>query len=1153
MLEHFPVVKSDRATNLQTTIKHFKNMKKPVNQQGYYRPLLKLNLKMKLTTLLLITTMLGLHANDSYSQKTKVTLDVNNASVSAIIDDIESATEFRFIYKVKHVDLERQVSLKVEGEKIETVLNVMFENTKTDYKVRGRQIILREGKVRRPTVKAVPTQSSKLPNQDLVIKGSVNDLTGTPLPGANILEKGTSNGTQTDFDGHFSIEVSDENAVLVVSYIGFTTQEVALQGRNQIVVELEESAAGLDEVVIVGYGTQKKSDVTGSIVSLKPDEFKDMNLGVTEVLQGRVAGVNVSNGSIIIRGAASINGSNPLWIVDGAAGVVPNMDDIESIEVLKDASSTAIYGAAGAGGVILVTTKKGRAGKLQVHFRQNIGMATPTYLPDYLSTPDYIKIRLASGFQPSETEMEISGWHNPASLPSTDWNDILFRSALQQNYYLNLSGGTEKTKLSSSLVYSNNRGIGVASPVQEQFKFRIASVTQFNDKLKITQILNANLNRSEGGSTGGLPYRVTPIMEPYDANNPDGGWGMRPVGNLTNAFNPLMSVMNTQNLSHSVGVNLNLILDYEVASGLMFQANFTGSGGGNGSKSYNPDASAGDLFIESKLVSSNGANYFGKMFYTLDYKKTLGDKHNIGALIGYDASKSVGNSTRAEATNFSIDPAWSIGLGADQQPSSGSRYDNGSFSQFARLNYSYDSKYMVQGTIRRDGYPQFGPDNRFGVFPSVSAGWNIHKESFIADNLSWISNLKLRSGYGAIGNSSVPNFLYLSSWTNTQSFYSPDGVNVVTPYRYDKLPNTSIKWEEVTQLDIGLEAGLFNNKLNFSAEYYDKNTTDMLYPITLPPSASQHMGTTWTQTPFIANIGEINNKGFDFMVQYQSKIKELNFDVALTASTNKNVVVKLSDELNPIIWRNGSSGYPMASSMYRTENGKPMGQMYGYQVAGIFQTQEEIDALNLAAGEGNFYQVEGTAPGDFKYVDLNNDNMITPEEDMDVIGNPWPKLIYGSNISLSWRNFELNMGWLGNYDTDIYNTQKINDHNIFQSDNATTKIFDYWSPSNTDSKNPRVVFGDPNQNFSTQSDYLIEDGSFLKLKTLYLGWGLPKPILDRLNLGELKFFVNFENLLIFSKFEGDPELGGGYLERNSFGPGRTPSTKSVMGGISLKL
>jgi len=397
----------------------------------------------------------------------------------------------------------------------------------------------------------------------------------------------------------------------------------------------------------------------------------------------------------------------------------------------------------------------------------------------------------------------------------------------------------------------------------------------------------------------------------------------------------------------------------------------------------------------------------------------------------------------------------------------------------------------------------------------------------------------------------VPNFLYLSSWTNTGSFYSPDGINVVKPYRYDKMPNTGIKWETVTQFDIGLEGSLFNSKLNFSVEYYDKKTSDMLYPITLPPSAAQHMGTIQTSTSYIANIGEISNKGFDFMVQYRGNIRDLKFDVALTASTNKNKVVKLSDELNPIIWKNGADWHFMSSSMYRTENGKPMGQMYGYQVAGIFQTQGEIDALNAAAGTGNFYQVQGTAPGDFKYVDTNLDNKIT-FDDAVVIGNPWPKLIYGANINLSWKNFELNTGWVGNYDVDIHNARKLVDHFMYASDNATTKIFDYWSPTNTGSKNPRILYTDPNQNFSNQSSYLIEDGSYLKLQTLYFGYNLPQSVLSKVNISGLKVFINCYNLLTITKFDGDPEIGGGYLERNSYSSG-VPSTKSFMCGVSLTL
>jgi len=1103
---------------------------------------------MKICIFLIAFVSMQTFALDNYAQTKKMDIKIEQSNIILALEKIENQSEFFFFYNNKVVRLDKKVSLDLKDKTINEILDAVFLNTDVEYTINNRQIIL-----------SLKNTENSINQQQKSVSGKVTDSSGASLPGVAVIVKGTTTGVITDNSGNFSLSNIPENATLKFSFVGLKSQEVAIGNKVIVNVMLLDEAINLDDVVVVGYGVQKKSNVTGSIVSVKTKEFKDMNLGVTEVLQGRVSGVNVSNGNIIIRGASSINGANPLWIVDGSAGVIPSMDDIESIEVLKDAASTAIYGASGAGGVILVTTKKGKAGKISVHAKATVGIQMATMLPDYLTAEQYVERRLYSGYSPSAGDMATAGWDNPSSLPNTRWNDLLFRNALKQDYYINLSGGSEQSMFTSTLQYSNNvDNVSIGSPVNQELKFRISNISQITKKLKLTSIANISYLSSEGHNTGGLQPRATPMMVPYNRNNPLGGWGTKPVGNLVNAFNPMMDAMYTTNISNNSTAHLNIILDYQIIDGLLFQANLTGSGNGGGGKSFNPISSAGELVWQSKLRSNNGSGAFAKMFYTLNYSKTFAEKHYVGALIGYEASKSLGLGTYAEGVDFPINPAWNIALAGQQNPASGSRGESFGQSQFGRLNYAYKEKYLIESTVRRDGYSQFGPDNRYGIFPSMSAGWNIGKERFISDNANWVSNMKLRGGYGSIGNSTVPAFLYQSSWTNTKMFYYPGyGDKVFTPFRYDKMPNSGIKWETVTQLDFGIDVGLLKNKINLSVEWYNKNTSDMLYPVSLPPSSAQHMGSTSTQTPYITNIGQINNKGFDFMIQYRNKIKDFNYDVAFTASTNVNKVVKLSDDLNPIIWKNGSDWHPMNTSMYRTENGMPMGQMYGYKVVGIFQSDAEIKTLNDAittSSNGSFknYQQPGTAAGDLKYLDKDGDGKIT-SNDMEVIGNPWPKLVYGTNINLSWKNFELSMGWLGNYGVDVYNAQKMSDYNIFQTDNATTKIFDTWSPTNKGSKNPRLIYGDPNQNFSNQSSYFIEDGSFLKLKTFHLGYSIPQSVLSKAKIKGLTVFVNCINLLTFSKLDFDPELGGGYLERNSVGTTRMPSTATVICGFSLTL
>lgn len=412
-----------------------------------------------------------------------------------------------------------------------------------------------------------------------------------------------------------------------------------------------------------------------------------------------------------------------------------------------------------------------------------------------------------------------------------------------------------------------------------------------------------------------------------------------------------------------------------------------------------------------------------------------------------------------------------------------------------------------------------------------------------------MSQLKLRGSYGKIGNNTIPQFLYEPSFTNNYLYYSYDGQNTQRGFWYSNVANATIKWEDVAQWNIGVDASFLDNRLNTTIEYYDKKTSDMLYSVGVPPSAGPSSEPFSETSSYRANIGKISNRGFEWMVQWRDSYKDFRYDVAFTLSTNKNKVVKFSDQVNPIIW--AGSDAALNSSIYRTENGQPMGQMYGYVVDGIIQDQAEIDALNAQSPDG-LYQQAGTAPGDLKYKDLNGDGKVT-NEDKTYIGNPWPDLMYGLNINLSWKGFDLSMGWLGNAGVDVFNSAKLYERSFYGDYNTTYKVYEAWSPTNRATSHPRVTKEDPNGNFKNVSSYFVEDGSFFKLKNLHFGYNLPKSILSHLKIEGLKFYINCDNLFIITKFQGDPELGGGYLERNMYSVKRAPSTRTIMGGLSLAL
>ena len=1056
----------------------------------------------------------------------RVSFNAGTVSLKEAFQKIEASSKYKIAYNVTKLDVNKNVELNQKNTEVLDVLGQILSGTGYSYSLKGNYIVITS-----PESQLVSQQTKK-------VSGTVVDAKGEPVIGANIVVKGTTNGTITDMDGNFVLDVP-EGSILHVSYIGYTDKEIPVGNQNTLSITLTEDSKALDEVVVVGYGVQKKSDVTGSVASIKPETFNDFNLDVTNVIQGRVAGVNVSNGSIIIRGAASINGSDPLWIVDGVPGSAPNFNDIESIEILKDAASTAIYGAKGAGGVILVTTKKGKAGKITINAKANLGAITPIDIPKLLSTPDFIDRKLAAGFSAPSN----GAWDNPSALPNVDWNDILWKkAALQQNYFLQVTGGSEQITFNTSAEFYKNEGLAIDKEEQGG-SFRIASETKLSSRVKLSEVLHVGYT-SENPNYTNINYRSVPTMEPYDPTNSGGGWGQQPSGGYFNGPNPLVEELVYHDNNKTYWGKANVMLDWEIIKDLKFQANLSANSKTVANSSFRDAWKVGSLSYKDQYTKNYNAGHDLRMFYTLTYDHTFAEKHWVRGMVGYEASQSEYTGAGGWKQGFAVQPAESMSLGSTVGDVYGSTSRSRSISYFARANYSYDSKYVLEASVRRDGYDNFGKSNRFGVFPSVSAAWNMHKESFLSD-YSWLSQLKLRASWGKIGNNTVPQFLYESAFVNDRLYYSYDDQNVVRGYWYKGIANPAIKWEDVAQWDLGVDASFLNNKLNITAEYYHKNTSDMLYSLSAPLSSGA------SSTTYYSNIGEISNKGFEFMVQYRDQISDFRYDVALTLSTNKNKVERLSDQVNPMIWQS-YTWRGLNAGTHLTQNGHPMGEMYGYVVEGIFQDQSEVDALNAKSPSG-LYQFAGTSAGDLKYKDLNGDGKIDAENDKTVIGDPWPKLIYGLNINLSYKNFDLSMGWVGNAGVDIFNAAKTEERTFYGDCNSTYKIYEAWSPENKNATNPRVTKDDPNGNFKNISSYFVEDGSFLKLKSLHFGYNLPKTALSVLHIQGLKVFVNCNNVFTITKFQGDPELGGGYLQRNLYIGNRYPSSRSFMGGISLTL
>lgn len=1125
-------------------------MKKPVNQQGCYQPLLKFNLKMKLTTLLLITTMLGLHANDSYSQKTKVTLNVKNASVRAVIDDIESNTEFRFIYKVKHVDLERQVSLKVDGEKIETVLSVIFENTRTAYKVRGKQIILREGKVVKLTVKPVLTKSLKIANQDLAITGRVYDLTGTPLPGANVVEKGTTNGTQTDFDGNFSISVADGNAVLEVSYIGFASKEIPLNNQTNLTITLKESAAGLDEVVVIGYGSVKKADLTGSVGSVEVNELAKAPVNsFDEALAGRISGVSVvsSDGQpgslpeIVIRGGNSLTQSNtPLYVVDGFPledndNSTINPSDIESIDILKDASATAIYGARGANGVIIITTKSGKEGAPTIKFDRYFGLQNDIKRIETMDPYDFVVLQLELNPEDSPyTYLERPGrtLEDYKTFEKIDWYDKVLRTGTMQNNNLSLSGGTEKTKYYLSGSYLEQEGIFINTGFQ-RYQGRISLDQQLTRKLKARVNVNYSNTKNygviatnNGGSTSAsLMYSIwsyRPVTTGFETDlelelvDPE----VNPATDYR--VNPVLESENV--LRESISTNLlgNASLEWQIIKGLKFR--ITGGASDRlrqNNTFYNSKTrNGGPSHPQSRGPNGSQQFYRNTTFSNenlLTYSNRFNKKHSVTVLAGYSQQKAESSSFGGESVQITDEELGLSGLDVGTPTNIISYSSNWALqSFFTRLNYDFNSKYIFTATIRADGSSKFAPQNRWGYFPSAALAYRLSQEKFMKP-IKFVSNAKLRIGYGVTGNNRVSDFAYLSGiGTANHTGYSFGNENPDRGTFVSGLDNAALKWESTSQLNFGVDLGFFDNRLSFTGDYYYKETEDLLLRAQLPYA-------TGFSTAY-KNIGAVSNEGVELAINTVNVDSDkFTWKSDFNISFNRSEVLALTDNQSSLT----STTFAVYNSnpSYIAEIGGPVAMFYGVVHEGLYEYEDFNQLTNGNYSLKDEIPGNGSARGDIKpgyakYRDIDGDGNITLN-DYTVIGNPNPDFVGGFNNTFNYKNLDLSILFQFSYGNEIMNANRVVFEGTFlPGRNQYASYTDRWTEENPTSDIPRAK--GENAFFSSR---VIEDGSYLRLKTASLGYTIPTKYLKDLGIQSFRAYVSAQNLFTWTNYSGvDPEV-----------------------------
>ncbi|MBV6647353.1 MAG: TonB-dependent receptor [Cyclobacteriaceae bacterium] len=951
--------------------------------------------------------------------------------------------------------------------------------------------------------------------QELRVSGTVIDQDqGTPLPGVTVLTKGSTVGTTTDVDGKYSIALADENSVLVFSFIGFKTSEIQVAGRSVIDVSMALDITALEEVVVIGYGEQRRSDLTGAISSVKSEDIKNLPAAtVADAIQGRVAGVFVtasdgapgSQPNINIRGPGNLTGVQPLYVVDGmpffGTGFNFNIQDIESMEVIKDASAAAIYGAQASGGVILITTKKGsRSQKIQAGLNVNYGVRNVFNLPDLLDRDQYIRAQVASGVPQATFDADTIG-------ANTDWFDEVYDPAIEQNYTAYLSGGSQVSNFYASFNYQNVEGTRVGNSIN-RYTLRFNSDHKLSNWLTVGQTIYGGFIEEDPASPpnqGELSFRNSPLVPVRDATNPLGGWGR---DNGSQRGNVIGEEWANVREDETYTLNTSAYLEVEIVDGLKLRSNF-------GANLQNYNRYFFDRAFDFGLVQRVNET-FGRRFttnrqllmnYLLTYNKTFGD-HTISALAGYEARRDKFSSIEGDFQNPLGDLVQDSRLSANAVPNSLQFTGRDNFrilSQFGRLSYSFAGKYLAQVNIRRDGVASvFGPGNKYGTFPSMSLGWRISDEDFI--NIPAVSNLKLRFSLGELGNfQGVGEFLFEESYQ--EGFVTDFGGGLNQGFGLsDQLPNRDIRWETIRTTNIGLDIGLFEEKLSLSIDAYKRTTSDVIYQVPLPATAG--LG-----DEVQLNIGELENMGLEFFAEYRDNIGEVQFSVGVNGAFNQNELVTLdpSIEDQQIFGGRINEVYSNAQPL-RSVPGEPLGQFYGYIVDGVYQTDQPTGPT-----------VNGDTPlaGDLIYRDLNDDGIIN-DEDRDFIGNPWPKLTYGITLNAAWKGFDLRMFFNGVQGVDIYNGTRSFEHMLFNDYNTTAEIFRTSGFDGNEVTNlPRPTL----RNWGQVSDFHVQDGSFLRLKNLQIGYQIPRSVLDNVKISSARVFVMADNLFTITAYEGiDPEI-----------------------------
>lgn len=1092
---------------------------------------------MRISTFLLMVCVFCSYAGNAHSQNAKVSIHMNNVKLDKILNEIENQTDYLFIYN-NQVDINKITSVKVKNEAVAQVLDRILSGTGINYELEGTHIIL--------TTEAIKDLHAQ--QQAKTVTGTVTDVSGEPIIGANIRIKGTTTGTITDIDGNFSIEAKPQS-VIEVSYIGYLTQETVINNQKSIRFLLKEDTKTLDEVVVIGYGVQKKADLTGSVANINTEKLNTQsNANIGQALQGKIAGVDIvsqggapgSGTRIMVRGIGTLNNASPLYIVDGMYmnsidHINPN--DIASIDVLKDASSAAIYGSRAANGVIIVTTKEGSntEGKPIIDLSVNLGISTASKFLDMLDAKGWAEVTTIARQAIGKPALDMAT--DLANKPDNDWQDIMFRPALMQNYNLAVKGGGKYSTYYTGLGYFNQDGIVKGTNYQ---RYNIQSKNDYKrgifsagTNLIISFSHDKPLHQELRGGMIGTILQSVPTLEKYDDTR-EGGYGGT-YGDVVNIPHPLAiiddNIMDRYN--ENVKIFANLYAQIELFKGLKYKLNLTPDFSFERYKNY---LNKYDFGLATNSITQlterqrRRRNILVENLLTFD--RTFGE-HKISALAGYTYQDSRFRHIQAYGEGLP-QGLEEIDAATTNRSNEGNSWRSVLTSILGRVFYSYQNKYLFTATIRRDGSSKFGKNNRYGYFPSFSLGWNVAEEKFM-ENVHWLDQLKLRGGYGVLGNQEIDNYQYSSTITTGINY--PDGNGGLLQGAFPKnFANPDIKWEETAMTNVGIDFMVFNNRLSLTADYYVKNTKDILLTVPIPISSGG------ANDP-IRNAGKIRNNGFEFNLGWMDQPNpDISYGINLIGSFNKNKVIAMGSESGSI--KGGSTNQNITTS--ETKAGYPIGGYWLISTAGYFNSQEEVDAY---AKDGKKIQ-PAAEPGDIKFVDANNDGVIN-DDDRVFQGSPFPDFTFALNGNMRYKNFDLSIGLQGVLGNKIYNATRQTLEDVTKGSNFLASCLDYWTPENKNASHPRLTWDDPNRNTRAESDRYLENGSYLRLRSVQLGYTFPQTWFKGA-IQHARVYINAENLFTITSYSGySPDVNADNANYRGFDNFIYPTNRTFMLGLNV--